>query len=127
IMITTQTKKFINFAINVAHKAPIQKHRMGCVIVKKGVPLSIGWNNCAKTHPRASRYPFPFLHCELHAMIGVPYEKLHGASIFIARIRKKTPTGLAKPCPYCEEELNRAGISKVFYTTDTKEIGFNRL
>ena len=102
--------------------SPEQVYRVGCVIVNKNMPISCGFNNMKKTHPRARRYKFPFLHAELSALIGVDGTKLNGAVAYVGRVRRNTRTGLAKPCSCCEDELRRMGIKRVYFTTDTEEI-----
>lgn len=122
-MIKNKIRRLIDFAIQAAYKSPAsQKHRVGCVIVKRSIPVGIGFNNMAKTHPRALGHKFPFVHAELASLIGVPIADLTGATAYVARIRKKTPTGLSKPCIGCENELRRCGIAGVYYTTDSDKI-----
>lgn len=114
--------RYIEFALNVARKGPDQKYRMGCVIVQRGVPVGMGFNNMRKTHTRASSYRHPYIHAELSAMIGVDSSKIKGSTAYVARVRRDDRQGMAKPCEFCEEELRKMGVSKVFYTTDTEKI-----
>lgn len=117
--------RYIRYALKRANDAPLnQKQRLGCVIVKRGAPLSSGSNNMEKTHPRASRYAYPYLHAELDALIGVDEEDLRGSIAYVARKRRIGTPGLAKPCEYCMEEMRRVGIKGVFYTLDNGGIDF---
>jgi deoxycytidylate deaminase len=119
-----KVRKYVEFAIQVANRAPInQRYRVGCVIVSGNTPISVGFNDMKKTHPRAVRFRYPFIHAEVAALIGISDRDLKGAMAFVARVRKLTRTGLAKPCCSCEYELRRVGIRKVWYTTYTEDIG----
>lgn len=122
-MDNARVRRYIEFAIRIANKAPInQRQRVGCVIAQGTSPLNCGFNNMSKTHPRASKFAYPYLHAEIAALIGVSEEELKRAVAFVARVRKKTRTGLAKPCERCEYELRRVGITKVYYTTCTEDV-----
>lgn len=118
--------RYIRFAIRMARQAPVdQIFRVGCVIVRGSVPVTCGFNNMAKTHPRAvGLYRYPSIHAELAAMIGVDDEELKGATAFVARIGRDGSVRLAKPCEGCESELRRHGVKEVWYTTNTKKIGY---
>ena len=115
----------IKFAARIAKQAPSEQiFRVGCVIVKGGTPISFGYNNMTKTHPRAVRsYEYPYIHAELAAMIGVDEDELKGATAFVARIGRSGKIRIAKPCDGCQEELRRYGIKEVWYTTNTDKIG----
>lgn len=121
-------QRFIQFALQIANKSRRdQRYRVGCVLVKKGVPVGLGFNNMKKTHPRAKGYKYPYLHAELSSMIGVDAEKINGAIAYVARVKKTGQTGIAKPCCCCEEELSQNGVKAVYYTTETGEIGYMKL
>lgn len=115
--------RFIEFALNVAEKAPEQKFKVGSVVVRKGIPISFGINNMAKTHPLAAKNRFPYIHSELHALIGVDSRKLCGATIYVARRKRTGEIGLAKPCSECEKLLRQYNIKRVCYSRNNNEIG----
>ena len=114
--------KHVEFAIRVANKAPLQRQRVGCVIFQGNTPINFGFNDMKKTHPRAAQFKYPYIHAEIAALIGVSDEELRGTIAFVARVRKKTRTGLAKPCEVCEQELRRVRIKRVYYTTCTDDV-----
>lgn len=117
--------RYIRYALKRANDAPIgQKQRLGCVIVNRGVPLNSGCNNMQKTHPRASRYEYPYLHAELDALIGVDEDDLRGSTVYVGRRRRDGATGLAKPCDHCMQEMRRVGVKCVFYTLNYGGIGY---
>jgi len=116
MVLSERHKRYIRYAIRVSGDAPLQRYRLGCVIVKNGSPISCGVNNMNKTHPKAIDYQYPYLHAELAAMIGVDERELAGSIAYVAR-RTSLTIGLAKPCPFCLEQMRRVGIKGVFYTT----------
>lgn len=133
IMNIKKHMRFIEAALHVAEKSnPRQKQRLGCIIVQKGIPVGIGFNNMTKTHPRAVQcsekgeehkcYRSPYVHAELAAMIGVDAKKLKNAIAYVGRIKRDRPTGMAKPCIRCHEQLERMGIKEVFYSTEIEGV-----
>jgi len=120
--------RYIRYALKRANDAPLhQKQRLGCVVVKRGVPISSGCNNMMKTHPRAARYAYPYLHAELDALIGIDESDLRGSVVYVARRRHIGTPGLAKPCEYCMSELYRVGVKGVFYTLDGGDLEYINL
>lgn len=122
--LTRKQRRFMRFAIRIADSAPLnQRFRVGCVLVKGGIPISFGINMPSKTHPRAHAYKFPYPHAELSALIGVDIEETNGSVAYVARV---SPTrkclGMARPCPVCQEELRKAGVRKALYTTPTGSV-----
>ena len=55
--------------------------------------MGVGFNRMDKTHPTMQRNNpdktwTPGLHAEVHACLGVELNLLHGATIYVARLRK---------------------------------------
>lgn len=117
--LSSKHQRYMDFAARIADRAPpYQRFRMGCVIVRGGIPVSFGTNDMRKTHPRARRYTYPYLHAELAALIAANRDDTYGATAYIARVSKcKKCLGIARPCDVCQDELRRAGIREVYYTT----------
>ena len=93
---------------NVTHK-----HKIGCIIFDKKI-MSKTWNEGEKTHPG-----LPGLIDKLHAeMRALKYlEDVTGACMIVVRGSRQNPR-LAKPCPYCLEQIKGAGIRRLIYSTD---------
>jgi deoxycytidylate deaminase len=100
-------------ARNISKLSTHYKQKMGAVIVVNGHPLSVGCNQ-SKTHPAA---PYTGLHAEVQAIKCSGKTSLKGGSIFVYRRRKDGRVGMARPCKYCMEDLKRAGIKRVYYST----------
>lgn len=104
----------LQLAMRMAHKAPKQRQRVGCVIYKKGRVVGVGYNTIGKTHPK-SNTPYQMTHAELHAVLGVPAEDLYGSKVYVARTRATGP-GLARPCAACMNILTDVGVNMIYYT-----------
>jgi deoxycytidylate deaminase len=91
------------------------KFRLGCVLVKKGRIISIGWNNMVKTNPKCKTYG-NFIHSELHCLLNTEYSKTRGSIVYIYRETKGGELAQSRPCPVCYEALRIAGVKKIRYT-----------
>ena len=108
--------KYLELAKKIAQKSD-SRFRLGCVIVKKNRILSVGYNNMRKTHTKSNAFG-KFLHCEVHALLGLGYQETRNAIAYISRIRKDNTEGMSKPCPSCLEALKLAQIKTICYTTN---------
>lgn len=97
-------------------KKSTSRYKLGCVITRRSKPLGLGYNFMQKTHSK-SNHPYKFLHCEIHALIGLDFKETNKASAYVYREDRNGSMAMAKPCPTCEEALRLAGIRKIFYTT----------
>lgn len=128
ITATGRHARYMELALKVAMHSPWHsRFRLGCVIVQNGMTVSVGWNDSHKTHPRAAHYKLQGLHAELAALVGVDSELLRGSTAYVARSRRITRTGMAKPCALCLHELRKSGVYKVYYSTNNDLVGMLRL
>lgn len=98
-------------------------HQLCAMIVQKNRVLSVGYNS-SKTHPISSATKMQQIHAEMHALVRSSGADLNGAEVIVARARPSGKPGLSKPCETCEALLRRAGIRKVFYTTNSEDPEF---
>lgn len=91
------------------------RFRVGAVVYRNGRLLGYGHNKPNKTHPKA-RTPFNRIHAEFDAILGIPKDKLKGASIYVHRLLRDHSGGLAKPCVHCEAMLRAVGIKDIWYS-----------
>jgi len=121
---------FMRLARNVSFHSQ-HRVRIGCVLVKNGKPISVGFNKM-RTHPIYKKVNHPrakyiqSLHAEMAAIISARTD-LNGAVAYVYRERKDGSMGTAKPCPVCEMLLSEAGVKKVYYSTDNGNIEVMRL
>ena len=117
---------YFRLARSQALKSP-SRFRLGAVLTKKRKIISAGFNMMHRTHPIMNKFAhIPFTmgtHAEVHACIGVPLADLIGAEMYVYRVLKNGQPALSKPCKTCQNFLRSVGVSKVYYTTDSEEIG----
>lgn len=103
----------------------------GCVVTQRGRVLAAGFNS-RKSHPQQQRYnqyrvfrdapsPLPAqLHAELAALVQLRNSDVDWGKVdvFVYRIRRDRPHGLARPCPACLRYLRDLGVHSIWYTTD---------
>lgn len=75
-----------------------------------------------RTHPRSKSWG-NFIHSEIRALIGLSHEETRGASIYVYRETLNGDIAKSKPCEICKNELLRAGIKNVYYTSES---GYNK-
>lgn len=105
---------------------------IGCVAVYKNQIVSIGYNT-NKTHPIQKKYntyremekdkmePASGLHAEMMCLLGlkdmdIDYSKVR---LYIYREDNNGIMRNCRPCAACMELIDRMGIKKIFYTTET--------
>lgn len=98
----------------IAEKSP-SRFRLGAVIARKGRVLSVGFNQMDKTHPRSAN-KYPYLHAELHALIGLGLNQTKGSDLFVCRLTRNGEEAIAKPCEYCMAAIRAAGVRRVYYS-----------
>ena len=91
------------------------RFRMAALLVKSGRVLG-GDVNVPKISPST-----PPNRVSTHAEIRVIKNSynVRGATLYVARLRSKDIPALAKPCSWCMQEIVRAGISRVVFTTNS--------
>lgn len=99
-------------AYDYADNSYCERKRVGCIIVKNGTPIAVGWNgtppdedNCCEdeegnTKPNVA-------HAEDNALrkLTGSHESAEGASVFVT----------CAPCIRCAERLVDARVKKVYY------------
>ena len=120
--------RYFNKARQVAIVSDYYKTHVGCVAVYQGQIIGLGCN-CNKTHPTQHYYNryrkqadnmLQKLHAEISCLnqiksLNINFSKV---KLYIYRIRKDQPFGLARPCPSCMAAINDLGVKEIYYTTD---------
>ena len=126
--------KYFDKAKQVASISDSYQTHIGCIAIYHGQVISLGCN-CNKTHPIQKKYDkyrkiniegyndisrLHSLHAEMNCLnqlknLGVNFSKV---KLYIYRIRKDQPFGLARPCPACMAAIRDFGIKDIFYTTN---------
>ena len=127
-MLTKTDYRYFEKAKQVAEISEFPKVHIGCVAVYKGMVIGLGCN-CNKTHPKQKFYNrhriqsdelLPKLHAEINCLnqirnLNINFSKV---KLYIYRIRKDQPFGLARPCPSCMAAIKDLGINEIYYTTN---------
>lgn len=127
-MLSNADFRFFDKAKQVAEISDYYKTHVGCVAVYQGQVIGIGCN-CNKTHPTQYYYNryriqtdnmLPKLHAEISCLnqiksLNINFSKV---KLYIYRIRKDQPYGLARPCPSCMAAIRDLGIRDLYYTTN---------
>lgn len=120
--------RYFDKARKVASISDFYKTHVGCVAVYQGQMIGVGCN-CNKTHPTQKFYNkfreesdsmLPKLHAEINCInqlknLDINFSKV---KLYIYRIRKDQPFGLARPCASCMAAIKDLGIRNIYYTTN---------
>ena len=92
---------------------------VGAVVHRKSTILSVGHNDCEKTHPESQIQKFNTgHHAELSALTGIKHYDLKNLEITVVRIlRKDGSFAIAKPCENCMRIIEEYGVKKIHYST----------
>lgn len=131
--IAKRDMKYLNFLAEMAQESPAYANAKvaSLILFKNG--LIITGTNQNRTDPWAQRFARKeeaiYIHAEVQAIkTAVNHFRgdrnaLQGASIYVARVKRSSPTGpyvwgLARPCEGCSEAIELFGVKRVVYTTD---------
>ena len=127
-MMSKTDYRYFAKAKQIAEISDFKKVHIGCVAVYKGNIVGIGCNT-NKTHPAQKYYNkyrissetmLPKLHAEISCINQIKHLNINFSKVklYIYRIRKDQPFGLARPCPSCMEAIKDLGIKNIYYTTN---------
>ena len=120
--------RFFQKARKIANISDYNRIHVGCVAVYHGQIIGIGCNT-NKTHPAQKFYNryrepsdtmLPKLHAEISCVSQIKNLDINFSKVklYIYRIRKDQPFGLARPCPSCIAAIKDLGIRDIYYTTN---------
>ena len=127
-MISSSDFRYFKKAKRMASISDYRKVHVGCVAVYQGQIIGVGFN-CNKTHPTQHYYNqyrrqadnmLPKLHAEISYLNQIKDMNINFSKVklYIYRIRKDQPFGLARPCPSCMAAIKDLGIRNIYYTTN---------
>lgn len=125
--------RFFQKARSIAAVSDFPKIHVGCIAIYQGSIIGIGCNT-NKTHPVQKYYNrfrtndgigsseslLPKMHAEINCINSIRHLAIDFSKVklYIYRIRKDQPYGIARPCPSCMEAIKDIGIREIYYTTD---------
>ncbi len=103
-------------------KRPRGRAKHFAFIVRKNQILSLGFNDCNKTHTISHKYGYwnCSIHAELSAILNFKpaLRELKKCRLINIRLGRKTREAcMSKPCRYCQELLKEYEFREVWYTT----------
>ena len=127
-MLRSTDYKYFLKARQVATISDYYKTHIGCVAVYQGQVIGLGCNT-NKTHPVQKFYNryrepsdtmLPKLHAEISCINQIKHLNINFSKVklYIYRIRKDQPYGMARPCPSCMAAIRDLGIRDIYYTTN---------
>lgn len=128
LMLTKLDLQWFHKAYQIATVSDYHKVHIGCVAVYQNQIIGMGCN-CNKTHPTQKYYNqyrkqsdsmLPKLHAEIRCInkiknLDINFSKVR---LYVYRIRRDRPFGLARPCPSCMAAIKDLGIREIYYTTN---------
>ena len=123
-MLSKKDKLILDYALVKAseHDSGGRQRLWAVATDSKNKILAEAGNHYLLTHPLQERYNGASrrnenkLHAEIHLLAKLARSGKKANKIFVARSRRDILSGLAKPCVICELALNKAGMTKVFWT-----------
>ena len=120
--------KYFAKARQAANLSDYHKTHVGCVAVYHGQVIGLGYNT-NKTHPIQKYYNkyrepsdtmLPKLHAEISCLNQIKHFNINFSKVklYIYRIRKDQPFGMARPCLSCMAAIRDLGIRDIYYTTN---------
>ena len=127
-MLSNTDYRYFHKARQVATISDYDKVHIGCVAVYQGQIIGLGCN-CNKTHPTQKFYNkyreqsenmIPKVHAEINCLNQIKHLDINFSKVrlYIYRIRKDQPFGLARPCPSCMAAIKDLGIKNIYFTTN---------
>lgn len=128
---TNTNRKMLEHSKHMAEMSSFHRVKVGCVVALKSKVLAAGFNTY-KTHPLQLKYNryrqfddiscgLPAaLHAEIMALSQIADENIDWGKVdvYVYRLRRDQPYGLAAPCPACTQFMKDLGIRSVWYTGD---------
>lgn len=120
----TWNETWMETARSIAKRSLCSSRKIGAVIVKQGVPVSVGYNGpsssfchgdqeciewCARQKKRSSEttdaygLDCPAIHAEANALLRANRNDLDGSSLFVT----------AMPCPDCAKLISNSGVESL--------------
>lgn len=111
-------ERFLRRAADSASRSNVRSHRHGCVIVKDGEIIAEGFNH----HTNHFEHTFT-IHAEVDAIIKMKKKNKNftGCELYVVRIgtdNMGNPLKYSRPCVNCTNAILKAGIKKVYFSTD---------
>jgi deoxycytidylate deaminase len=105
--------KYYNLLKQLSEKSDHHRHKMSCVITRKGRVIGRGFNSIS-TSPN-SPHPWGCKHAEYNAFINSGRD-IKGATVYVFRENKNGVPSMARPCSSCFKFLVENGAKLIIYS-----------
>lgn len=106
--------RWLSLAQNVSMLSDY-KMKVGAVLIKKGRPISVGYNKQKSPNKRFIT-KFNTTHAEICALACSGKIYINKATIVVYRQDKKGNPKLSRPCEHCLLELKKFGVRRIIYS-----------
>ena len=98
------------------------EHKHGCVVLHHGKIMSTGYNYDKVVYKYKLLYKNTSCstHAEMSAIFSLKNKK--ASSLLVIRVGKDGLLRDSKPCKYCFQFIQQAGIKKIYFSTNNQEI-----
>jgi deoxycytidylate deaminase len=126
-------KRFLELAIKQckSHVFDVQmEFTLTAVIVKSGRVISTGYNRYGYSSRMTGHKHHDgvcSVHAEVDALLKARTVDVTGATVYVARVRRKGDLGMAMPCPMCQSILHEAGIKQAVFTLPGSDKAYGTL
>lgn len=115
----SKNKFYLEYAIDLCKYSNVMYNRHSCIIVEDGKIVAEGYNHYVKHFNHAFS-----MHAEIHAISKLPSvkKKKNNYEMYVIRVgtdNMNKPLKYSKPCINCTNAIIKAGIKKVYYSTNS--------
>lgn len=101
-------------------KSNHHQHKLSAVLLYKGRPISFGFNDKFRTHPKIKQYSeVKTVHAEMAALLKIQHqpELISECVMVVYREDRFGQPANSKSCPVCVAMMKDFGIKTVIYST----------
>ena len=111
-----------SYAQTIASQSKL-KQRLGAVLLKHGRVIGAGHNQLRHQSTLQTDHWSGSLHaeiaCILDALRKTDLKTIKGSTLMVVRLKADGSMGLALPCPACYDVIQKMGIKKIMFSTNT--------
>lgn len=108
-------KYFMGIAKAVSERASCPRRKVGCVIVRDGYVLSVGYNGAARGSPHCLDVGCVMVDGSCQTVVHAELNAISAAAHTGTSLKNSTAYVTTAPCFHCARSLVNAGIQVVFY------------
>lgn len=115
-------QRWINLCYRLAHKSKSPHYKHCAILVRGGRVVSIGINKLKSGYFADPLYELKGWHSEADCLLSTSKEKVNGSVLYVAGLSKANNPVNSKPCPYCQQFINKFDLKEVYYADENKQV-----